>query len=171
MKRYSLYFLTTLFAFGLGVLVSQIKLHTFSRTPTVEPPSLEVPCRENAVIINSGPNETAQLRLIRADCSDFRLTATLSLTNLGPKSIRGYEVGTIQDYEYKKEVQSSQSVVASEGVLLAPGATTGLSFNGSFRRGLSYGKPTGSLLKSFFWIKHLEYSDGTSWSHSSLITK
>ena len=171
MKRYSAYFLTTLFAFGLGFLASQIKLQTFSRTATIEPASLEVPCRENVVIINSGPNETAQLRLISAACSDSRLTASLSLTNLGPKSIRGYEVGTIQDYEYKKEVESSQSVVASEGVLLAPGATTGLSFNGGFRDGLSCGKPTGSLLKSVFWIQHLDYSDGTSWSHSNLSKK
>ena len=104
-----------------------------------------------------------RLNIIEANCNDSSWNARLTLQNLGPKAVRGYEVAQIEDYENKKGVQTSQSVIANAGVVLAPGATKTLIAGGGFQKGLSYGKPTGSILKNVFWIKRVEYSDGTSW--------
>ena len=54
-------------------------------------------------------------------------------------------------------------MVASAGVLMAPGVIKSLDFGAGFENGLSCGKPTGSIKKNVFWIKRVEYSDGTSW--------
>jgi len=107
-----------------------------------------------------------QLKIVEANCNGKSWNARLTLQNVGRKAVRGYEVANIEGYEHKTNVESSQGVIASEGILLAPGATKTLDFAAGFVDGLSYGKPTGSIQKNVFWIKLVEYSDGTSWHES-----
>ena len=68
-----------------------------------------------------------------------------------------------EDYDHKKGVESSQGVVANVGAVMATGEIKTLNLGAGFQEGLSCGKPTGSIQRNVFWIKRVEYSDGTSW--------
>ena len=163
MKRFRLPFVTAVVTFGLGLSVSWL-LHskpTDSRISQIRVLHLAHPCTHDKLVVKQQPDATARLRVLEAECDKFASRVVLAIENVGVKPIRGYEVGTIQEYEYKKHVESSQSVIANWGITLAAGETRTLNFGGGFRDGLSYGKPTGSLQKTVFWIKRLEYTDGT----------
>lgn len=165
MKRLCLYFLAALLAFTVGVLSSLTRTYKSiaAQAPDISAQPLESPCPSNAFILKRQPETTLQLNIVEANCNGTSWNARLTLQNVGLKSVRGYKVANIEDYEHKNGCESSQGVVQSAGVLLAPGATRSLNFGGGFINGLSYGKPTGSIQKNVFWIKRVEYSDGTSW--------
>ncbi|MCM3872623.1 MAG: hypothetical protein ND895_18230 [Pyrinomonadaceae bacterium] len=165
MKRSYLYFLAALLVFSVVALVSLRKSYKSITAQAAEISALPLnsPCTPDAFSLRSQPEATMQLKIVEANCNGKSWNARLTLQNVGPKAVRGYEVANIEDYEYKNGCESSQSVIASEGVLLAPGATKALDFGAGFVNGLSYGKPTGSIQKNVFWIKLVEYSDGTSW--------
>jgi hypothetical protein len=165
MKRLCLYFLVALVTFGIGVLTSLPNAYNsiVSQAPSITAPALESPCAADSLTLKPQPEATLQLNIIEANCNGTSWNARLTLQNVGPRGVRGYEVANIEDYQYKKGVESSQGVEASEGVLMAPGAIESLNFGAGFKNGLSYGKPTGSIQRIVFWIKRIEYSDGTSW--------
>ena len=163
MKRFYLYFLALV---GLSVvLVSLIRTYNSiaARSADISALPLNSPCAPDAFTLKRQPEATLQLNIVEANCNDQSWNARLTLQNVGRKAVRGYEVANVEDYEYKNGCESSQGVIASAGVLLAPGATKTLDFGAGFVNGLSYGKPTGSIQKNVFWIKRVEYSDGTSW--------
>lgn len=167
MKRSYLYFLAALLVLSVVALLT---LRTY-KSMTVQAAEisalpLNFPCAPGAFTLKLQPQATMQLKIVEANCNGNRWNARLTLENVGPKAVRGYEVANLQDYEYKTAGESSQGVIASSGVLLAPGASKTLEFNAGFVNGLSYGKPTGSIQKNVFWIKLVEYSDGTSWRES-----
>jgi hypothetical protein len=100
--------------------------------------------------------------VLEAKCSEFSSSARVALDNYGPKPIRGYAIRTIQDYQYKRDIRSSTGVTSS-AVVVAPGESEIVNFDGGFRTGKSYNKPTGPILRVKFWIKRLDFTDGTSW--------
>src|SRR4030095_16572 len=106
---------------------------------------------------------TAKLTLLEAACGSPYSKVEIAIENTGDKAIRGYDVGIIEDYEYKKNVESSQGVVTNYGAVLAVGERRSLNFEGGFTTGLSYGRPTGNYQRSVLWIKRLDYTDGTNW--------
>jgi len=165
MKRISLYLLVALMTFGLGVLTWLGKPYKsiVSQGPTITAPTLELPCASNTFTVKHQPNATMQLVIVEANCNGSSWNARLTLQNLGPKAVRGYQVGNFEDYDYKKGVESGTAVIASTGVLMAPGEIKTLDFNAGFQNGFSYGKPTGAIQRNVFWIEKVEYSDGTSW--------
>ena len=163
MKRFRLPFVTALVTFGIGLSVSWL-LHskpTASRISEIRSVRLDHPCTHDKLVVKQQPDATARLSVLEAECDKFASRVVLAIENVGVKPIRGYEVGTIQQYEYKKDVESSQAVIANSGITLAAGEIRTLNFGGGFSNGTSCGKPTGSLQKSVFWIKRLEYTDGT----------
>ncbi len=167
MKRFYLYFLAVLVAFTVGTFASFIN-HLYSTssqtlTQEIKPPALDLPCARDAFTVKNQTLETAQLVIVEASCTGPSWKARLTLQNIGNKAIRGYEVGNIETYEYKKDVESSQGVSSDFGTVLAPSATRTLNFGAGFRDGFSYGKPTGSIQTNVFWVKRLDYTDGTSW--------
>lgn len=172
MKRFRLQFVTALVTFGIGLSVSwmfgnkTITTHTETKTTIVR---LDHPCTHDKLVVKQQPDATARLRVLEAECHKFVSRVVLAIENVGVKPIRGYEVGTIQQYEYKKHVESSQAVMSDLSITLAVGETRTLNFGGGFSNGTSCGKPTGSLQKSVFWIKRIEYTDGTrsEFSHES----
>ena len=165
MKRICLYLLVALMTFGLGVLtwLSKPYKSIVSQSPTITAPTLELPCASSTFTVKHQPNATMQLVIVEANWNGSNWNARLTLQNLGPKAVRGYQVGNIEDYDYKKGVESGTGVIASTGVLMAPGEIKTLDFNAGFQNGLSYGKPTGAIQRNVFWIQKVEYSDGTSW--------
>jgi hypothetical protein len=168
MKRFCLYFVTAVLAFTVGVLVSLTNRSqsTVSQTLEIEALPLDSPCLRDAFTVKDQPGAAARLRIVSASCNGSSSSARLTLQNRSPKDLRGYAVGNIEDYEYKRNVESSQGVSTSAGVVLASGASTTLNFGGGFVNGLSYCKPVGSIQRNFFWIKRLDYTDGTSWQDS-----
>jgi hypothetical protein len=167
MKRFCLYFLAVLFAFTVGTFTSFInRLYSKSSqtlTREIKPPALDLPCARDAFTVQNQTRETVELVLVEASCTGPSWKAQLTLQNIGSKAIRGYEVGNIETYEYKKDVESSQGVSSDFGTVLPPSATKTLNFGAGFRDGLSYGKPTGSIQTNVFGVKRLDYTDGTSW--------
>jgi hypothetical protein len=168
MKRSYLYFLAALLVFSVLALVSLRGSYKSITAEAAEISALPLnsPCTPDAFTLKAQPEAAMQLKIVEANCNGQSWTARLTLQNVGPKAVRGYEVANIEDYEYKNGCESSQGVITSAGVLLAPGATKTLDFGAGFVNGLSYGKPTGSIQKNVFWIKLVEYSDGTSWRES-----
>ena len=164
MKRICLYLLVALTTFGLGVLTWLTKPYKsiVSQTPIITAASLELPCASDTFTVKYQPDATMQLVFVEANCNGSSWNARLTLQNLGPKAVRGYQIANIEDYDYKKGVESSQGVITT-GVLMTPGEIKTLNFRAGFRNGLSYGKPTGTLQRNVFWIEKVEYSDGTSW--------
>ena len=167
MKRFYLYFLAALVVFSV-ILVSLMRTYRSIAAQAAEISALPLnsPCATDAFRLKRQPEATMQLNIVEANCNGSSWNARLTLQNVGPKAVRGYEVANIEDYEYKHGCESSQGVIASAGVLLAPGAIKTIDFGAGFVNGLSYGKPTGSIQKNVFWIKRVEYSDGTSWRES-----
>ena len=165
MKRLHLYFFIALFAFSVGIFASLIRsLRSInSRTPEITAAPLDSPCAQDAFTVKNQPEATARLFIIEASCNGPSWKARLTLQNTGSKAMRGYEVGNIEAYEHKKDVESSQGVRANGGIELAPGASKSLNFGGGFTDGLSCGKPTGSIQTNVFWIKRLDFTDNTSW--------
>lgn len=163
MKRLRLPVVTALVTFGIGLSVSWMlntKLKP-SRIPVNRFVQLDRPCTHDRLVVKQQPESTAQLSVLEASCDKFASRVVLAIENIGTKPIRGYEVGTLQHYENKKDVESSQAVIVNAGIVLAAGEMRTLNFGGSFSNGKSCRKPTVSLLKSEFWIKRLEYTDGT----------
>jgi hypothetical protein len=167
MKRFYLYFLAALVVFSV-VLVSLIRTYKsiVAQAADISALPLNSPCTPDSFTLKRQPEATIQLNIVEANCNGTSWNARLTLQNVGRKAVRGYEVANIEGYEHKTAGESSQGVIASAGVLLAPGATKTLDFGAGFVNGLSYGKPTGSIQKNVFWIKLVEYSDGTSWQES-----
>ena len=165
MKRSYLYFLAALLVFSVVALVSLRRSYKSITAQTAEISALPLnsPCTADAFTLKAQPEATMQLRIVKANCNGNRWNAQLTVQNVGPKAVRGYEVANIEDYEYKHGCESSQGVIADAGVLLSPGAIKTINFDAGFVNGPSYGKPTGSIQKNVFWIKRVEYSDGTSW--------
>ena len=165
MKRICLYLLVALMTFGLGVLTWLIKPYqsVVTQSPTITSLTLELPCASDTFTLKHQPDATMQLVIVEANCNGSSWNARLTLQNLGPKAVRGYAIGNIEDYDYKKGLESGQGVIANEGVLMAPGEIKTLNFGAGFLNGLSYGKPTGAIQRNVFWIEKVEYSDGTSW--------
>lgn len=165
MKRICLCLLVALITFGVGVLTWLTKPYKSiaAQTPTIPAPTLDLPCSSDTFTVKHQPEATMQLVVVEANCNGYHWNARLTLQNLGPKAVRGYRIAHIEDYDYKKGVESSQGVIVNAGVLMAPGAIKSLNFAAGFQNGLSYGKPTGSIQRNVFWITDLEYSDGTSW--------
>ena len=165
MKHYRRYIFAVVLLLSiivLAVLTRSLKsLDSQGEDITAVP--LNLPCPPDAFTLKSQPRATIQLNIVEANCNGTRWNAQLTLKNIGQKPVRGYEVANREDYEYKKNSESSQAVISSAGVLLAPGATRTLNFDAGFPTGLSYAKPTGSIVKNLFWIKRVEYSDQTSW--------
>ena len=168
MKRSYLYFLAALLVFSVVALLLLRRSHKSITAQAAEISALPLssPCTPDAFTLKAQPEATMQLKIVEANCNGNSWNARLTLQNVGPKAVRGYEVANIEDYDYKNGCESSQGVTASAGVLLAPGATKALNFGAGFVNGLSHGRPTGSIQKNFFWIKRVEYSDGTSWRES-----
>jgi hypothetical protein len=168
MKHFRLYFLAALLVFSVVVLVSLTRSYRSidAQAQDITALPLDLPCPSAAFTLKRQPEATMHLNIVQANCNGSSWNARLTLQNVGPKAVRGYEVANSEDYEYKKGSESSQGVIASAGVLMAPGATKTLNFGAGFLNGLSYGKPTGSIQKNVFWIKLVEYSDGTSWRQS-----
>jgi hypothetical protein len=168
MKHFWLYFFAVLLVFSvvvLALLTRSVKsIDALAQDITALP--LDLPCPPDAFTLKGQPEATMQLNIVESNCNGSSWNARLTLHNVGHKAVRGYEVANIEDYEYKNGSESSQGVIASAGVMLAPGATRTLNFNAGFLNGLSYGKPTGSIKRNVFWIKRVEYSDGTSWRQS-----
>lgn len=166
MKRLCLYFLAAIFTFGIGIGSSFVKSLNSIRSQTldsIEAATLDLPCPKDAFTVANQSDATARLVILEASCNGPSWKAQLTLQNTGGKALSGYEIGNIEAYEYKKNVESSQGVSANFGTVLAPGATISIDFGAGFRDGLSYGKPTGSIQTNSFWIKRLEYVDGTTW--------
>ena len=168
MKRFYLYFLATLLVFSVVALVPLRRSYKSITAQAAEISALplNIPCAPDAFTVKAQPGTTMQLKIVEANCNGQSWNARLTLQNVGSKAVRGYEVANIECYEHKSAGESSQGVIASAGVLLAPGETKTLNFGAGFVDGLSYGKPTGSIQKNVFWIKLVEYSDGTSWRES-----
>lgn len=167
MKRFYLYFLAALVVFSV-VLVSLIRTYKSiaGQGAGISALPLNSPCSPDSFTLKRQPEATMQLNIVEANCNGASWNARLTLQNVGSKAVRGYAVANIEGYEHKNAGESSQGVISSAGVLLAPGATKTLDFGAGFVNGLSYGKPTGSIQKNVFWIKLVEYSDGTSWRES-----
>ena len=165
MKRISLYFLVALIAFFAGVLASPAKQYDLivSQTPEIPIPDLQSRCPPGAFTVKRQPTASLHLVILEANCNGSSWNARLTLQNLGPKAVRAYEIANIEHYEYKIGGESSQGVITDAGVVLAPGEIKILDFSAGFQNGLSYGRPTGSIQSNVFWIKDVEYSDGTSW--------
>lgn len=163
MKRFRLPFVTALVTFGIGLSVSWIlnSKPTVSRISDITVVRLHHPCTHDKLVVKEQLEATARLRVLEASCDKFASRVVLVIENVGEKPIRGYEVGTIQHYEHKKDVESSQAMIANGGIALAAGEIRTLDFGGGFSDGESCGQPTGSLQQSVFWIKRLEYTDGT----------
>ena len=168
MKRSYLYFLAALLVFSVVALVSLRRSYKSITAQAAEISALplDFPCAPDAFTLKAQPDATLQLKMLEANCNGKSWNARLTLQNVGPKAVRGYEVANIEDYEYKNGCESSQAEIANAGVVLAPGETKTLDFGAGFVNGLSYGKPTGSIQRNVFWIKRVEYSDGTSWRQS-----
>jgi hypothetical protein len=174
-KRLCLYFVTALVTFSVGVLVSLTNIYKSidqqipeitAMWPASHPQRLPCPCLLDAFAVKSQPESKAQLNIVEANCNGPVWNARLTLQNLGPKALTGYEVVNLDYYEHEKSVESFEGFVSTtrRGPQVPPGATESLNFNGVlFHSGLSCRKPTGSTRNHFFWIKRLEYSDGTSW--------
>jgi len=165
MKRFRLYALTALLAFSVDVLVSLIRRFQSNTSKAVDitAASLEFPCAPDTFTVKQQPEAAMQLRIVEANCDGSSWNARLTLQNVGTKAVRGYEVSYSEDYQYKKGVRSSQAEIQNAGVLLAPEAIKNLTFGAGFHNGLSCGKPTGSIQMNEFWIKRVEYTDGTTW--------
>lgn len=168
MKHSKRYILVIVLVFSVIVLVFLTRSLKSIDAQVQDIPALllNLPCPPDAFKLKSQAGATMQLNIVEANCNGSRWNARLTLQNVGKKSVRGYEVANMADYEYKNGSESSQSLIASAGVLLPPGATRTLNFDSGFPTGLSYGKPTGSIQKNVFWIMHVEYSDQTSWRDS-----
>jgi hypothetical protein len=168
MKRFYRYFLAALLVFSVVALVSLRRSYKSITAQAAEISALplDFPCAPDAFTLKAQPDATMQLKILEANCNGKSWNARLTLQNVGSKAVRGYEVSNIEDYEYKNGCESSQAEIAHAGVVLAPGETKTLDFGAGFVNGLSYGKPTGSIQKNIFWIKRVEYSDGTSWRDS-----
>ena len=95
-----------------------ITTHTETRTMIVR---LDHPCTHDKLVVKQQPDATARLRVLEAECDKFVSRVVLAIENVGVKPIRGYEVGIIQQYEYKKNVESSQAVMSDWGITLAVG--------------------------------------------------
>jgi len=165
MKRFYICLLAAVIVFSIIALVSVRRSYTSITAHAAEISALPLnsPCAPDAFTLKAQPEVMMQLKIIEANCNGKSWNAQLTLQNVGPKAVRGYEVANLEDYEYKNGGESSQAVIANAGVLMAPGETKTLSFGAGFVNGLSYGKPTGSIQRNVFWIKRIEYSDGTSW--------
>lgn len=163
-KRISLYLLIALITFGLGVATWLTKPYksTASQSPTITVATLDLPCAPDTFTVKQQPDVAMQLVIVEANCNGSDWNAKLTLQNLSPKAVRGYQVANSEDYDYKTGVRSSQGVMAT-GVVLDPAEIKTLDFRAGFQNGLSYGKPTGSIRRTIFWIEKVEYSDGTSW--------
>jgi hypothetical protein len=165
MKRSYVYLLAAVVVFSVVALVSVRRSYESITAQAAEISALPLnsPCLPDAFTLKAQPEATMQLKIVEANCNGNSWNARLTLRNVGPKAVRGYEVANSEDYDYKNGCESSQGEIRSAGILLAPGATKALNFGAGFVNGLSYGKPTGSIQKNVFWIKLVEYSDGTNW--------
>ena len=118
------------------------------------------PCAEGTIVVEEQGNTLSHLSIKDARCDDTYSTVDLLLENVSPKQICGYEVSQTQDYEYKKNVITSQ---IRSGIEIKPGESESVRFSGGFLDGYSYGKPVGVLKRNAFKISWLEFSDGTMW--------
>jgi hypothetical protein len=124
-------------------------------------------CQEGLVNIEQSSNSSVQLSIREAKCSDFHSNVKLTLKNTSDKSITGYEISSVQDYENKKAVKSAQGV-RGEGVILKSGETKEIIEAVGFTNGTSYGKPVGKLQRMVIRISSIDFDDGTRWLQENL---
>src|SRR5688572_23302340 len=123
MKRFWLYFLAALLVLSVVVLASLTRRYKSINDQALDIAALplDLPCTPDAFTLKRQPEATMLLDIVEANCNGTSWNARLTLQNVGHKAVRGYEVANIEDYEYKKGSESSQAVIRSAGVLLAPG--------------------------------------------------
>lgn len=165
-KRFRLPFVTALITFGIGLAVSWMlsgkpATSRYSEIRSVKLVPLAHPCSHDKLVVKQQPEASARLSVLHASCDKFASRVMLAIENVGVKPIRGYEVASMQQFEHKRDVQTTQAVVANEGITLAVGEIRTLNFGGGFENNESCSRPTGSHLQSVFWIKRIEYTDGT----------
>jgi hypothetical protein len=163
-KRFRLPLVTALITFGIGLAVSWMLNSKPKNLCTLQTGSVLLvahPCTHDKIVVKQQPEASARLSVLEASCDKFASRVVLAIENVGAKPIRGYQVGSIQQFEHKRDVESSQAVISDGGITLAVGETRTLSFGGGFENNWSRGWPTGSHLRSVFWIKRIEYTDGS----------
>jgi hypothetical protein len=164
-KHFRLPFVTALITFGIGLTVSWMLNGKPTTSHNFEVRSVQLvahhPCTHDKLVVKQPPDASARLSVLEASCDKPASRVVLAIENVGAKPIRGYEVGSIQQFEQKRDVESSQAAIANGGITLAVGETRTLNFGGGFENNESCGRPTGSHLQSVFWIKSIEYTDGS----------
>ena len=112
------------------------------------------------IVVEDQPDAPARLSIQKAICSNFSSEVELLLENISDRTIRGFEVSQIQDYEIKKGSQSGRSL---RGYAFKPGESVKVAFSGGFVDGTSYGQSVGHLQKDTYRISWIEFSDGGYW--------
>ncbi len=164
MKRRTLYLTVALLTFSIGMLAWFINPLRWIRPLHIEQlPPVETPCAEVTFTVADQPQATARLRLVNASCQESHWNAQLTLENTGEKVISGYEIANVETYQYKRDVESSYAENGHKYPLLRPGESKSLGRGGGFRDGLSYGRPVGPIRQVLFWVKRIQYTDGSEW--------
>jgi hypothetical protein len=166
MKRRTFYLIVAILTFGVGMFAWLINpLRWINSQPTEQlPPPIETPCVEGAFTVEDQPEAPARLVIVKAICNESDWKAQLILENTGDKIIFGYEIANLDTYQYKRDGESSQGV---NSLSFRPGESKSLNFGGGFHNGFSYGKPVGPIRKNLFWIKRIQYADGTEWRQAN----
>jgi len=166
MKSCTFYLTVALLTFSIGMFAWFINpLRWVNSQPTEQLPlPIETPCVEGAFTVEDQTEASARLVIVKAICNESDWKAQLILENTGDRVIFGYEIANIDTYQYKKAGESSQGV---NGLSFRPGELKNLDFGGGFRNGFSYGKPVGQIRKNLFWIKRIQYADGTEWRQAN----
>jgi hypothetical protein len=161
MKRVLFYLAAALSSFSLGIFawfINPLK-SPIPRLATITPTEMSR-CLEGAFTVRDQAELPARLVIEETLCNGPRWKARLALVNTGRKVITGYEIANVEAYEHKDNVISSR---AEDGLRLDSGEEKKLNLNGGFRCGFTYGRRTGPIQRNIFWIKRIEYADGTSW--------
>ena len=173
MKRLSLYILTGLLTFSIGALIFVLRTYKAinPQEVNIKVQPLNTPCAPEVLTLRPQPETTLQLSIIEANCNGSSWNARLRLQNLDTKGVTAYDVANVECYEYRAGGESSLGESTLGGMVLAPGESKDLTFGAGFRNGLSYGKPTGSIKRNVFWIKRVEYVDGSVWQAEPAIKR
>ena len=117
MRRFLLPGATSVLTFAVGVIVS-IAVH--GTTPEINPVRLVHRCFHK-VELRHEPEATATLELLAAECGAAYSNVGFAIENRRSKKIHVHYLSIIEDYQYKRHVQSSQRVLSNGGIFLALG--------------------------------------------------
>jgi hypothetical protein len=121
----------------------------------------ENPCPEGVIVVVDQPGAPVQLTVSKPVCTGSTWRAVLTVTNTSALGIIDYEIGHTEDYEHKA---CSKGSTGGGGDALRPGATLEIPLGAGFPSGMSYGQPTGDVVRVAFQVLEIKFEDGTRWA-------